>query len=70
MKTEKEIKKRLKRIEKKLTCEKCKKIGKIDYDGAVTCPKCKDFLDGDWTDVGMYRALTWVLKGASDKNHA
>jgi uncharacterized OB-fold protein len=65
MKTEEEIKKRLKRIKKKLTCEKCKKIGRIDYDGSVTCPKCKTFLDSDWTDVGIYRALKWVLKDKS-----
>jgi ribosomal protein L37AE/L43A len=58
-----QIKQKLNELRKKLTCNICgyKGIAKPDYDGLMQCPKCKEYVKGNWIDYGEFKALKWVL---------
>jgi uncharacterized Zn finger protein (UPF0148 family) len=62
MRSEKEIREKLLKLEKKLTCKTCKILCRVDYDGFLTCPRCDEPPDADWEDLGYYKALRWVLE--------
>jgi rubrerythrin len=60
MRSEEEIRKKLKELEKAIKCEKCGVIGEFDIYGLLRCPKCGNIV-GDDIDLGRYEALKWVL---------
>jgi ribosomal protein L37AE/L43A len=68
-----QIMRRVNELRKKLTCDICgyKGIAKPDYDGLMQCPKCKEYVKGNWIDYGEFKALKWVLayKPKSKKKH-
>jgi rubrerythrin len=68
-----QIKQKLNKLRKKLTCRICgyKGIAKLSYEGDMECPKCKNVVEGNWVDYGEYKALRWVLsyKPKKKKKH-
>ena len=67
MKNEEEIRKMLKEIEQLVKCDECGTISTRFWEGALECPNCGGFTKGDWEDLGMYKALKWVLEEESEK---
>jgi hypothetical protein len=68
-----QIMKRVNELRRKLICNICgsRRIAKPTYDGYMECPKCKEYVDGNWIDYGEYKALKWVLayKPRKKKKH-
>jgi len=66
MRSENEVRDKMLKIEKKLSCKKCHVLCKVDFDGFLSCPECGEPPIGDWEDLGMYKALKWVLEESTD----
>jgi len=64
MRTEEEIIERLKKVNKRVRCEDGS-IATMDYDGMLSC-KEGEIIFGSWYDLGVFRALCWVLEEKSE----
>jgi len=69
MKGEAEIRRVLKLVEESLRCPYCKKVEPgFFYDGDVECKNCHSLIvAGSWFELGVWKALKWVLGELSDE---
>jgi hypothetical protein len=60
MRSKEELERELEELEKLVIC--CGEVGERYWDGTLICSICGGILDGDWEDLGRYKALKWVIE--------
>jgi prepilin-type processing-associated H-X9-DG protein len=64
MRSKEEVRRKFELYKWAVTCKDCGNIVRYDYDGEVVCENCggsANYLYADWTTLGVYEALKWVL---------